>query len=245
MVCAFHSSECIFPVVNRRGLTPIPATSSSSRRSVESMAIFADRAHAGRELAEALRAWEGSDAVVLGIPRGGVVVAAEVARALSLPLGTAVVRKLGAPDREEYAIGAIAQDVRVLDDAALRAERVTPSELAAVEAAERAELRRRTEAFGAVGPDPAGRTAIVVDDGIATGASATAACRAVRTRGAREIVLAVPVAPARWLPDIDVVLAYVCPHRESPFWAVGQFYDDFAQTRDEEVMGLLREASGR
>lgn len=202
------------------------------------MALFTDRADAGRRLAAALERWRGTDAVVVGVPRGGVPVAAAVAGELGLPLTAVVVRKLGAPAHEEYAIGAIAADVRLVDDDAVRAERVRPGELSAVEARERAELRRRSALF-AGGPPVAGRPALVVDDGIATGATAVVACRAVRARGAGPVVLAVPVAPARWHPPADAADEYVCPHREADFWAVGQFYDRFTQTGDAEVVALL------
>lgn len=203
------------------------------------MALFADRADAGRELARALRAWRGTEALVLGIPRGGVVVAAEVARILGLRLGTAVVRKLGAPSHEEFAVGAIAEDVRVVNDAAVRGGFVTAEQLAFVEDLERVELKRRTTLFGASVAEVTGRTAIVVDDGVATGATATAACLSLRAHGAERIVLAVPVAPIDWRPDREAVDDYVCPHRERDFWAVGQYYDDFTQTSDAEVVELL------
>lgn len=203
------------------------------------MAIFTDRAAAGRELAAELGHWKATDAVVFGIPRGGVVVAAEVARALGLALDVAIVRKLGAPSREEYAIGAIADGVRIVDDAALRALGVSPEQLASVEGLERAELARRVRAFPRTAGGIAGRTAIIVDDGIATGATAAAACAALRAEGAQHVVLASPVAPAPWRPDAAVVDEYVCPHRVRDFWAVGQFYDDFTQTPDEEVERLL------
>ena len=203
------------------------------------MALFADRTAAGRELAESLRGWSDPGTVVLGIPRGGVVVAAEVARVLALPLSAAVVRKLGAPSHEEFAVGAIAEDVRVINDAAVRAGRVTDEQLAHVEDIERIELRRRAALFGASVGRVTGHMAIVVDDGIATGATAQAACRSVRAHGAQRIVLAVPVAPADWRPDAETADDYVCPHRERDFWAVGQFYDDFTQTNDAEVVELL------
>lgn len=202
------------------------------------MALFADRSAAGRELAESLQPWAGQDAVVFGIPRGGVVVAAAVARSLGLPLAAAVVRKLGAPSHEEFAVGAIAGGVRVVNDAALRASRVTPEQLAFVEDMERVELRRRGALFH-TDDDVEGITAIVVDDGIATGATATAACLSLRARGAETIVLAAPVAPADWRPKRDVVDEYICPHPVRDFWAVGQFYDDFTQTSDAEVVELL------
>jgi putative phosphoribosyl transferase len=201
--------------------------------------IFADRADAGRQLAAALESERGADAVVLGIPRGGVVVAAEVARALGLPLAAAVVRKLGAPAHEEYAVGAIAEGVRVLDSDAVRRAEVTPQQLDAVEDRERAELARRLQLFGGSPVTVAGRTAIVVDDGVATGATALAACRALRAQGAARIVLAAPVAPADWHPDPAAADVFVCPHRVRDFWAVGQFYRDFAQTEDAEVVRLL------
>ncbi len=204
----------------------------------DGMAIFADRVAAGRELATSLAPWRGTDAVVAGIPRGGVVVAAEVARSLGLPLSTVVVRKLGAPAQEEFAVGAIAEDVRVLTPQAARPGLVTPAQLAEVEAAEREELRRRSELFGGA-ESVTGRTGFVVDYGIATGATATAACRSLKARGAERVVLAAPVAPADWRPDPDAVDEYVCPHRMSRFWAVGEFYDDFTQTSDAEVVGLL------
>ncbi|GAA3902450.1 phosphoribosyltransferase [Microbacterium invictum] len=202
------------------------------------MALFRDRADAGRLLAAALERWRGSDAVVVGIPRGGVVVGAAVARELSLPLTAVVVRKLGAPAHEEFAVGAIADDIRLVDERAVRAEGAGAAAMRAVEERERAELRRRSELF-AGGPGVAGRPVLVVDDGVATGATATVACRALRARGATEVILAVPVAPARWHPPPDAVDELVCPHQEAAFWAVGQFYADFTQTPDAEVVDLL------
>lgn len=203
------------------------------------MVLFADRAEAGNALVLALEPWRGTDAVVLGIPRGGIVVAATVAHTLRLPLRAAIVRKLGAPSREEFAVGAIADGVRVVDADAVRMTGVSRKQLARTEVRERAELERRARLFAASDPDVAGRTAIVVDDGVATGSTATAACRALRRRGPARIVLAVPVAPADWCPDVDAVDDYVCPHRMPDFWAVGRFYRDFTQTEDDEVVRLL------
>lgn len=207
------------------------------------MALFADRRAAGRDLAGMLAPWQNTDAVVLGIPRGGVVVAAEVARALGLELDAVVVRKLGASGHEEFAVGAIADGVRIVTPDAVRWAGMSQDDLDRVEAAERDELTRRTDAYGSREAGLSGRTAIVVDDGVATGASAIAACRAVRTRDPARIVLAVPVAPERWDPPAGTADEFVCPHREADFWAVGQYYDDFRQTTDAEVVALLRASS--
>lgn len=203
------------------------------------MALFADRRAAGRELASALSRWRGTDAVVLGIARGGVVVAAALAQELGLPLDAVVVRKLGAAGHEEFAVGAIAEGVRIVTPGAVRWAGMSEDDVERVEEAEREELQRRTDAYGSRPVDLTGRTAVVVDDGVATGASAVAACRAVKARGAARVVLAVPVAPHRWRAPADAVDEFVCPHREADFWAVGQYYDDFGQTTDAEVVALL------
>ena len=203
------------------------------------MTIFADRVAAGRELAGLLEAVRGTDAVVFGIPRGGVVVAAQVARALGLPLAVAIVRKLGTPSHEEFAVGAIAEGVKFVNAEAVRSGGVTPAQLEVVEGLERAELERRRRLFAASIPSIVDRTAIIVDDGVATGATAVAACQSLRLQGAGRIVLAVPVAPAKWQPDSAIVDEYVCPHPMRDFWAVGQFYTDFTQTTDGEVTRLL------
>ncbi|MDT0308331.1 phosphoribosyltransferase family protein [Streptomyces sp. DSM 44917] len=211
--------------------------------------IFANRVEAGRRLAAELHELRGRDVVVLGLPRGGVPVAAEVASALRAPLDVTVVRKLGVPYRPEVAMGAIAEDgARVLNEDVLRTAGVDEDRLAAVEAAERAELDRRAREYRG-GRSPvavAGRTAVIVDDGIATGATARAACRAARTRGARRIVLAVPVAPPGWEGRVGTDAdAFVCPETPPEFMAVGQFYRDFPQTSDAEVVERLRHGSTR
>ena len=165
--------------------------------------------------------------------------AAAVADVLELPLDVVVVRKLGAAGHEEFAVGAIAEGVRLVEPSAVRWAGMSERDVDEVEAAERDELARRSQAFGSGTIDLGGRPVIVVDDGIATGSSAVAACRALRTRDPARIVLAVPVAPARWSAPDDAVDELVCPHRERDFWAVGQYYDHFAQTTDEEVVRLL------
>lgn len=207
--------------------------------------MYADRVAAGVALAAALEAWRGTDAVVVGIPRGGVVVAAAVSRELQLPLTAVAVRKLGIPAHSEVAAGAIAQDVRVLNDRAMRGGWLTSGQLADVERRERAELQRRADRYGLGEADLTGLVAIVVDDGVATGATATAACRAVRAQGAARVVLAAPVAPADWRPPSDAADDWVCAQPVRDFWAVGQFYEDFRQTSDEEVVELLHDAPRR
>jgi len=207
--------------------------------------MFRDRVDAGLAVAHLLRAYRGSDAVVLGIPRGGVIVAGEVARELALPLDIVVTRKLGSPWHPEYAVGAIGESgVRIVDERALRSSKISEKVLAEVEAAERGELARRSAVFRAGTPRRAvtGTVAIVVDDGVATGSTAVAACRAVRQLGASLIVVAVPVAPAGWIdrlaPEADELYAVRTPHN---FFSVGQWYGRFDQTSDAEVIACLAE----
>ncbi|MFE5674049.1 phosphoribosyltransferase family protein [Streptomyces erythrochromogenes] len=209
--------------------------------------LFTDRADAGERLAEAVRHLEGERPVVLGLPRGGVPVAFPVARALGAPLDVIVVRKLGVPHHRELGFGAIGEGgVRVISEDIVRSSRVTQQDLADVELAEEAELARQARRFRGdrhrVPLD--GRTVIVVDDGIATGATAAAACRVVRAQGAARVVLAVPVAApdavARLRGETDEV---VCLSAPRAFRAVGEWYRDFSQTPDEEVVSLLARAA--
>ena len=204
---------------------------------------FRDRAEAGRRLAERLSYLRGRPVLVLGLPRGGVPVAFEVARALSAALDVIVVRKLGVPWQPELAIGAIGEDgVRVINDEIVRITGVSNRELATVEACERAELERRARRFRGSRPrEPLeGRTVVIVDDGIATGSTARAACHVARAHGAARVVLAVPVAPPDWTSrfdgDADELIALETPE---PFYAVGQVYRDFSQTTDTEVLEYL------
>ncbi|MGP4088515.1 phosphoribosyltransferase [Streptomyces sp. KR55] len=208
---------------------------------------FRDRAHAGRELAEHLRILQEKgtlpDPVVLALPRGGVTVAREVARALGAPLDVLVVRKIGAPAHEEFGVGAIAGDDPPLFDArALDQLGLTEEELAPVVARERAELHRREQRYrqGRPAVELKGRTAIVVDDGLATGSTARAAVQAVRRREPERVVVAAPVcsheATELLRGDADDV---VCLMRPSPFHAVGLWYEDFEQLTDDDVLDAL------
>lgn len=210
--------------------------------------MFRDRSDAGRQLGARLRHLRGRDVVVLGLPRGGVPVAREVADALGAPLDVVVVRKLGVPWQPELAMGAIGEDgVRVVDDEIVHRAGVTPDELARVEAGERLELDRRVRRFrdGRPRRPLAGRDVVVVDDGIATGATARAACQVARAEGARSIVLAVPVAPPRWERRFDGVAdELACLATPSPFGDIGRFYDDFTQTTDAEVLAALDAPAG-
>lgn len=206
--------------------------------------MFADRVEAGRALARALAFLAGDKVVVLGLPRGGVPVAAEVASALHAPLDVIVVRKLGVPYQPELGMGAIGEGgVRVVNPDIVRMAHVTEAQLDAVERRERAELERRVERFRAGRPAVpiAGRVAVIVDDGIATGSTAKAACEVARAHGAERVVLAVPVAPEDWtLRLADVADEYVCLDMPAYFAAVGQFYADFSPTTDDEVVACLR-----
>ena len=210
---------------------------------------FTDRADAGRQLAGRLRHLAGRPVVVLGIPRGGMPVALEVARFLRAPLDVVLVRKLGVPVQPELAMGAIGEDgVRIVNREVVAATGVSREEFGLVAAAELAELQRRALRYRGGRPRTPvrGRTAIVVDDGLATGSSAQAACRVVRAHGAAEVVLAVPVAPAGWTARLCRVADHmVAVETPDHFYAIGQFYDDFSQTSDEEVVACLEAAAGR
>ncbi len=208
---------------------------------------FLDRADAGRRLAGVLTGARGTDAIVLGLPRGGIPVGYEIARALGSPLDVILVRKVGLPAQPELAMGAIGEDgVRLINTEVTVAEHVSEAEFAEVEQRERAELRRRAERYRLDRPRAvvAGRTAIVVDDGIATGSTARAACQVARAHGAARVILAVPVAPRGTVAALSRVAdRVVCLESPEPFYAIGQWYQDFSQTSDAEVVRLLRAAA--
>jgi putative phosphoribosyl transferase len=204
---------------------------------------FVDRTDAGRRLAGQLRHLAPEDPVVLGLPRGGVPLAYEVARALRAPLDIIVVRKLGVPSHRELGFGAVGEGgVRVRHDDVVRMSGAGEQELAEVERAEEAELARQARRLrGDRTRTPVeGRTVVVVDDGIATGSTAQAACRVARSQGAARVVAAVPVAP----PDAAAALRetadeVVCLATPAGFSSVGEWYADFSQTTDAEVVSLL------
>ncbi|MBS7543637.1 phosphoribosyltransferase [Ancylobacter oerskovii] len=207
--------------------------------------LFEDRIDAGRRLAATLAAYRSRRPVVLALPRGGVPVAAEIARSLAAPLDLLLVRKIGLPGHSELAIGAVvdgAAPLIVRNEALIRSAHVGEEAFQHVCRDELAEIeRRRTRYLGGRTPVPvAGRVAIVVDDGIATGATVKAALRALRRREPAELVLAVPVAPAEAVAALRrEVDALVCLATPEPFGAIGRFYEDFGQLSDAEVIAIL------
>lgn len=206
--------------------------------------MFKDRREAGRRLADALSPYAAEpDLLVLGLPRGGIPVAYEVARALHAPLDVFVVRKLGVPGHEEVAMGAIASGgIRVLNGTMIRQLHIPPATVERVVQAEQRELERRERAYrGArAAPDVRGRTVILVDDGLATGASMAAAIAALRRQTPASIVVAAPVAAAETCDALrEVADICICVETPRPFHGVGEWYVDFAQTTDAEVRALL------
>lgn len=211
--------------------------------------IFADRSHAGQLLARALSKYADSpDVIILGLPRGGVPVAYEVAKRLHAPLDVMVVRKLGVPGWEELAMGAVASGgVRVINDDVVRGSNIPEETIERAAMAELQELHRREIAYrGHTGaPEVKGKTVILVDDGIATGSTILAAVRALRQQGPARIIIAVPTAAAdtcdKLAPMVDELITLIRPIY---FHAVGQWYENFEQTTDAEVKQLLKEAAG-
>lgn len=205
---------------------------------------FADRAEAGRMLGEALSVYAGrTDVLVLALPRGGVPVAYEIARMLAVPLDVWPVRKLGAPGQEELAMGAMAgTDTLVLNKEIIKLLNIDEASIDAAITRERTELERRNKLYrrGMPAPDIQGKTIILVDDGLATGATMHAAIVSLRDAGAARIVVAVPVGTTSACRKIrQEADDLVCLYTPEPFFGVGQWYDNFMQTPDEEVLALL------
>jgi putative phosphoribosyl transferase len=210
--------------------------------------LFRDRREAGQILARTLMAYaDRQDVIVLALPRGGVPVAWEVARALHAPLDVFLVRKLGLPGHEELAMGAIASGgVRILNADLVRALRLSPDDIEAAVEKEQHELERRERLYrdDRPAPDVHGRTVILIDDGLATGSTMRAAVAALRQQGPARIIVAVPVGAAETCAELErEVDEVICARTPEPFYAVGIWYGDFSQTTDEEVHDLLEQAS--
>lgn len=209
---------------------------------------FLDRRDAGRELTEKLRGYAGRhDVVVLALPRGGVPVAFEIAKALRAPLDVFVVRKLGVPGQEELAMGAIASGgIRDINEDVMRQLRIPARIIEAVAQKEEHELRRRESEYrdGRAAQDVCGKLVILVDDGLATGSSMRAAALALKKKEPSRIVVAVPVAPRETCAEFEsIVDEIICAITPKPFRAVGEWYEDFSQTTDEEVRTLLKQSA--
>lgn len=228
-----------------------PEVLSCTRRATQTgigSTVFQDRIDAGRQLAARLENVRGDDPVVLGLPRGGVPVAAEVAKRLGAPLDVIVVRKLGVPWQPEVAMGAIGEDgSRLLDHDLIDALGITQVQLEAVERSELATLTSRVVLFrgGYDRLDLVGKTALIVDDGIATGATSSVACAIARDLGAARVIFAAPVGGPDAVRRVQGADEVVCLVQPSGFHAVGTYYRDFGQTTDAEVVALLASARAR
>jgi predicted phosphoribosyltransferase len=206
------------------------------------MKYFKNRVDAGRQLASALQSVSKS-AIVLAIPRGGLVVGFEVAKALSVPLDIVITRKIGAPDNPELAIGAVAEDgTAILDDGLVRMLQVSKGYISEEVEKQKMEIKRRLLRYRGDMPYPIleDREVIVVDDGVATGSTLKVAIMSIRKKRAKTIIVAVPVGPLNTVNELKrIVDNLVCLQTPEPFYAIGEFYDDFEQTEDEEVIKLL------
>ncbi len=205
---------------------------------------FVNRTDAGKRLASALTGFASKGALVLAVPRGGVVVGFEVAQALGIPLDVLITKKIGAPDNSELAIGAVAEDgTMVLDEKLAKYLQVSKEYLEEEVGRQKAEIKRRLERYRGNVPYPriVGREIILVDDGVATGSTLKASLALLRKKGAKTVIVAVPVGPPSTIAELkkeaDLVVCLTTPE---PFYAIGQFYEDFEQTTDEEVTKLLR-----
>ena len=210
------------------------------------MAFFTDRIDAGKRLASVLKDFTGKNGVVLAIPRGGVVVGFEIAKALNLQLDVIIPRKIGSPENSELAIGAVAEDgTTILDNQLIKYLAVSKEYVAIETQRQKQEIGRRLTLYrqDASYPNIKGLDVIVVDDGIATGSTMKAALVSVRNRGASSVTVAVPVGPPSTIEELNELAdRVVCLYTPEYFQAIGEFYNDFSQTTDEEVIRLLRES---
>ena len=208
------------------------------------MKLFVDRADAGRRLVPSLKDLVGGNALVLAIPRGGVIIGYEVAKAIGLPLDVIIPRKIGAPSNPELAIGAMTEDGTVLLDKRLVEYLQVSNEYIKKETeTQKHEIQRRLRLYRGASPYPIleNRDIILVDDGIATGSTMKAALASVRKRGAKTVVIAIPVGSYSTIKELEEKADHVvCLYTPEPFYAIGQFYEDFSQTQDEEVTRLLK-----
>jgi len=210
------------------------------------MAYFANRIEAGKELASALADFASKNTIVLAIPRGGVVVGYEIAKALKIPLDVIIPRKIGAPDNPELAIGAMTEDGTIILDSNLIKYLGVPEVYIKEESErQRREIERRLKFYRQNEPYPNlhGHDVFIVDDGIATGSTMKAALASVKNRGAKTVTVAVPVCPASTIKELKKQAGHVvCLYTPEYFQAIGQFYNDFTQTTDEEVIQLLKQS---
>lgn len=205
--------------------------------------MFFDRIDAGRKLAEALKEYEALKPLILALPRGGVPIGFEVAKALHAPLDVLVVRKIGAPWNPEFGVGAIAPGVQVLDQPTLHALGLTTSDLKGIIEEEHIELNRRIHAYRGNTdlPNISGKTVVLIDDGLATGITTRAAIEAIKKLNPSQVILAVPVGPADTVERLrKLVDKLICLEIPSHFYAVGSFYHNFPQVSDAEVLNLLK-----
>jgi len=210
------------------------------------MTFFSDRAEAGKQLASALSNFADKNAIVLAIPRGGVVVGYEISKPLRLPLDVIIPRKIGAPDNPELAIGAMTEDgTIILDKSLVSYLGVSEGYIKAESERQKHEINRRLKMYRQNEPYPnlKGKDVIIVDDGIATGSTMKAALASVKNRGAKSVTIAVPVGPPSTIEDLKRQAdSVVCLNMPEYFGAIGQFYGDFNQTTDEEVIELLKQS---
>jgi putative phosphoribosyl transferase len=208
--------------------------------------LFSNRIEAGKKLAQSLQGAVGRDAIVLAIPRGGVIVGYEVARKLKVPLDLIIPRKIGAPDNPELAIGAIAEDgTIIIDNSLIKYLGVSKSYISEESKRQLAEIQRRLRLYRGETPYPdlRDKEVIIVDDGIATGSTMKAAVASTRVRGAKTVIIAVPVCPGSSVSELEKEAdRVICLQTPEPFYAIGQFYGDFDQISDQEVIDLLKQS---